>query len=174
MIAHLARYQPGIAGGHDQPACRSAEAGEIGDVHWCRHDEGVELTTGSGRWEPLGNPTQLTANFGSLRGFRTFLDDCKISAVSSWFFDPHQRVMEDLTPALSPLVAADRDGIVARATWFASPVPPRPPGTAARSMTPRWVAWPTAGLLSVGRPSNMVCGPRCTLISSPRCGNLPT
>jgi inosose dehydratase len=82
--------------------------------------EGVELTTGSGRWEPLGNPTQLTANFGSLRGFRTFLDDCKISAVSSWFFDPHQRVMEHLTPALSPLVAGDRDGIVARATWFAS------------------------------------------------------
>ena len=67
--------------------------------------EGVELTTGSGRWEPLGNPIQVTANFGSLRGFRTFLDDCGIGAVSSWFLDPHQRVMEDLTPALSPLVA---------------------------------------------------------------------
>jgi len=82
--------------------------------------DGVELTAGSGRWEPLGNPTQLVANFGSLRGFRTFLDDCKIEAVSSWFFDPHQRVMEDLTPALSPLVAADQAGIVSRATWFAS------------------------------------------------------
>ncbi len=82
--------------------------------------DGVELTSGTGRWEPLGNPTQLTANFGSLTGFRAFLDDCKISAVSSWFFDPHQRMMEDLTPALSPLVAADRAGIVQRAGWFAS------------------------------------------------------
>ena len=82
--------------------------------------EGVELATGSGRWEPLGNPTQLAANFGSLSGFRTFLDDCRISAVSSWFFDPHQRSMEDLTPALSPLVAADQAGIVARGTWYAS------------------------------------------------------
>ena len=82
--------------------------------------EAVELTTGTGRWEPLGNPTQLAANFGSLSGFRAFLDDCKIAAVSSWFFDPHQRVMEDLTPALSPLVAADQAGIVERATWYAS------------------------------------------------------
>ena len=82
--------------------------------------EGVELTTGTGRWEPLGNPAQLAANFGSVSGFRTFLDDCRIDAVSSWFFDPHQRSMEDLTPALSPLVAADQAGIVARAVWYAS------------------------------------------------------
>jgi inosose dehydratase len=82
--------------------------------------EAVELTTGSGRWEPLGNPEQLAANFGSISGFRTFLDDCGIGAVSSWFFDPHQRLMEDLTPALSPFVAADRAGIVERATWYAS------------------------------------------------------
>lgn len=84
--------------------------------------EGVELTTGSGRWEPMGNPTQLAANFGSLSGFRAFLDDCKIAAVSSWFFDPHQRVMEDLTPALSPLVAADHAGIVERAQWYAAAI----------------------------------------------------
>ena len=84
--------------------------------------DGVELTSGTGRWEPLGNPTQLTANFGSLSGFRAFLDDCKISAVSSWFFDPHQRVMEDLTPALSPLVAVDQAGIVERAQWYAAAI----------------------------------------------------
>jgi inosose dehydratase len=82
--------------------------------------EGVELTTGTGRWEPLGNPDQLVANFGSLSGFRAFLDECKVSGVSSWFFDPHQRVMEDLTPALSPLEAADQSGIVQRAKWYAS------------------------------------------------------
>ena len=35
--------------------------------------EGVELTYGTGRWEPLGNPQQLAANFGSVAGFREFL-----------------------------------------------------------------------------------------------------
>ena len=148
--------------------------------------EGVELTTGTGRWEPLGNPTQLVANFGSLSGFRAFLDDCKIDAVSSWFFDPHQRVMEDLTPALSPLVAADRErhrrsgppGTPRRwPNWVArssSPAPPRPPGTAARSMTRRWAGWPIAGPRSDGRPWNWASGPPCTSISCPRCGSRRT
>ena len=81
--------------------------------------EGVELTGGTGRWEPLGNPTQLVANFGSLGGFRAFLADCGIAAVSSWFFDPHQRAMEDLTPPYSPLVDEDRAGLVRRATAYA-------------------------------------------------------
>lgn len=81
---------------------------------------GVELNTGSGRWEPLGNPTQVIANFGSLGEFRGFLDKCGIAAVSSWFFDPHQRAVEDLTPALSPLVPADRNGMVERARRYAS------------------------------------------------------
>lgn len=80
---------------------------------------GVELATGTGRWEPMGNPTQLVANFSSLEGFRAFLAECGIAAVSSWFFDPHQRAMEDLTPAYSPLVADDRAGLVRRATAYA-------------------------------------------------------
>ncbi|OPG08966.1 sugar phosphate isomerase/epimerase [Microbispora sp. GKU 823] len=81
--------------------------------------EGVELTAGTGRWEPLGNPRQLIANFGSLTGFREFLSDCGIAAVPSWFYDPQQRSMEHLTPPYSPLVAADVAGIVTRAEWFA-------------------------------------------------------
>ncbi|MBE3015985.1 TIM barrel protein [Microbispora sp. NEAU-D428] len=81
--------------------------------------EGVELTAGTGRWEPLGNPQQLIANFGSLTGFREFLSGCGIAAVSSWFYDPQQRSMEHLTPPYSPLVAADVTGIVTRAEWFA-------------------------------------------------------
>lgn len=39
--------------------------------------------------------------------------------MSSWFFDPHQRAMEDLTPPYSPLVADDRAGLVQRATAYA-------------------------------------------------------
>jgi inosose dehydratase len=80
---------------------------------------GVELTAGTGRWEPLGNPQQLEANFGSLAGFREFLEACGVGAVSSWFYDPQQRYLEDLTPPLSPLAAADTPRIVAKAVWFA-------------------------------------------------------
>jgi inosose dehydratase len=81
--------------------------------------EGVELTAGTGRWEPLGNPQQLAANFGSIAGFRSFLSDCALSAVSSWFWDPHERSMEHLTGPLSPLSADDLPVLVERARWYA-------------------------------------------------------
>ena len=81
---------------------------------------GVELPCGTGRWEPMGNPDQLIANFGSLAGFQAFLTDCAVDSVSSWYFDPLQRSMEDLTPSLSPLVAADRDAIVERTRSYAA------------------------------------------------------
>ena len=70
--------------------------------------EGVELTAGTGRWEPLGNPQQLAANFGSVAGFREFLRSCAIDAVSSWYWDPAERSMEHLTGPLSPLVGRRR------------------------------------------------------------------
>ena len=81
--------------------------------------EGVELTAGTGRWEPLGNPDQLAANFGSLAGFREFLTGCGVAAVSSFVYDPQQRSMEHLTGPLSPLAEGDTPAIVARAVWFA-------------------------------------------------------
>jgi inosose dehydratase len=81
--------------------------------------EGVELTYGTGRWEPLGNPQQLAANFGSIAGFREFLRSCAIDAVSSWYWDPAERSMEHLTGALSPLVPGDLPAIVDRARELA-------------------------------------------------------
>ena len=81
--------------------------------------EGVELTAGTGRWEPLGNPVQLAANFGSVAGFRSFLSDCALSAVSSWSWDPHERSMEHLTGPMSPLSADDHPAIAARAAEYA-------------------------------------------------------
>ncbi|MGY1849313.1 sugar phosphate isomerase/epimerase family protein [Blastococcus sp. SYSU DS1021] len=81
--------------------------------------EGVELTYGTGRWEPLGNPQQLAANFGSVAGFREFLHDCAIDAVSSWYWDPAERSMEHLTGPLSPLVEGNGPEIVAKASWLA-------------------------------------------------------
>jgi inosose dehydratase len=80
--------------------------------------EGVELTAGTGRWEPLGNPQQLAANFGSLGGFREFVQGCALDAVSSWYWDPAERSMEDLTGPLSPLSEADVPEIVAKARWY--------------------------------------------------------
>jgi inosose dehydratase len=81
--------------------------------------EGVELTAGTGRWEPMGNPQQIVANFGSLDGFRDFLSACGIDAVSSFCYDPQQRSMEHLTGPLSPLGAGDVPAIVEKAEWFA-------------------------------------------------------
>jgi inosose dehydratase len=81
--------------------------------------EGVELTYGTGRWEPLGNPQQLAANFGSVAGFREFLRSCALDAVSSWYWDPAERSMEDLTGPLSPLSADDAPAIVQRAGQLA-------------------------------------------------------
>ncbi|HJY25251.1 MAG TPA: sugar phosphate isomerase/epimerase [Actinomycetes bacterium] len=81
--------------------------------------EGIELTAGTGRWEPLGNPQQIEANFGSIDGFRDFLTSCGIAAVSSYFYDPQQPSMEHLTGPLSPLSEGDVPAIVQKAEWFA-------------------------------------------------------
>jgi len=82
--------------------------------------DGVELTAGTGRWEPLGNPQQLAANFGSLAGFREFLASCAVDAVSSWAWDPHERSMEHLTGPLSPLAGGDLAAIVEQAREYAA------------------------------------------------------
>jgi inosose dehydratase len=82
--------------------------------------DGVELTAGTGRWEPLGNPHQLAANFGSLAGFKEFLAGCAVDAVSSWYWDPQERSMEHLTGPLSPLVEADAPVIAERAGEYAA------------------------------------------------------
>lgn len=81
---------------------------------------GVELTAATGRWEPLGNPDQLAANFGSVDAFGAFLSGIGITAVSSWFYNPQQRFFEDLSQPLSPLEPGDVAGIVAKAQWFAA------------------------------------------------------
>ena len=49
------RDQPGVAGGHDQPPRRSVKP-EIGDVDWCRYDEGVELTADGKLAEGVQSP----------------------------------------------------------------------------------------------------------------------
>lgn len=81
---------------------------------------GVELSAGSGRWEPLGNPRQIEANFGMIAAFGEFVRSQALESVSSWFWDPSLRLQEDLTPGDDPTTPAGRDGLVAHARWFAS------------------------------------------------------
>ena len=81
---------------------------------------GVELNAGTGRWEPLGNPQQLAANFGSVAGFADFVRSCALQSVSSWAWDPEERSMEHLTGPLSPLSPEDRPVLVDRAEEYAA------------------------------------------------------
>ncbi|RFU18854.1 sugar phosphate isomerase/epimerase family protein [Geodermatophilus marinus] len=85
--------------------------------------EGVELTYGTGRWEPLGNPQQLAANFGSVTGFGEFVRGCALDAVSSWYWDPAERSMEHLTGPLSPMAEDDLPAMVERARELAGALP---------------------------------------------------
>ena len=80
---------------------------------------GVELRAGSGRWEPLGRPEQIAANFGSPAGLVEFLESCGVDAVASFFFDPGERNTEEPAPSRSPIDVDDHAGILESARIFA-------------------------------------------------------
>ncbi|HEX7834193.1 MAG TPA: sugar phosphate isomerase/epimerase [Pseudolysinimonas sp.] len=80
---------------------------------------GVELSSGSGRWEPLGNPAQIAANFGSIASFGEFVREAGLDAVSSWFWDPELHLQEDLTHGDDPTDPESRESLVRHALWFA-------------------------------------------------------
>jgi inosose dehydratase len=79
----------------------------------------IELRAGTGRWEPLGRPEQIAANFGSSSDFAGFLGSCGIDGVSSFFWDPGEPIREEPAPPRSPLEPADHAGIVESARIFA-------------------------------------------------------
>jgi len=79
----------------------------------------IELRAGTGRWEPLGRPEQIAANYGSAAGLVEFLGSCGIDAVSSVFWDPGEPNGEEPAPPRSPLEPGDHAGIVASAQVFA-------------------------------------------------------
>ncbi len=83
---------------------------------------GVQLTSGTGRWQPLGNSTQIEANFGSLEGFADFVRSCALDGVAAFVFDPTQGFHEDLSHGADPRQRDDRDAVITKALWFADAV----------------------------------------------------
>ena len=70
---------------------------------------GVELRAGTGRWDPLGRPASIAANYGTASAFMDLLRQIGIEAVCSWYFDPGEPIGEELSPGRSVLEAGDYD-----------------------------------------------------------------
>ena len=80
---------------------------------------GVELRAGSGRWDPLGRPASIVANYGSAGAFTGLLREIGIEAVCSWYFDPGEPIGEELSHGRSVLEAADHRAIAESVKPFA-------------------------------------------------------
>lgn len=75
----------------------------------------LELSAGSGRWDPIGRPENIAINFGSPAHFRLKLKDWGIDRVASTFFDPTLMSFEELHFGLMSTNRADHARIVAQA-----------------------------------------------------------
>jgi inosose dehydratase len=80
---------------------------------------GVELRAGTGRWDPLGRPSSIAANYGSASAFIGLLRRIGIEAVCSWYFDPGEPIGEELSPGRSVLDAGDHKAIIESVKPFA-------------------------------------------------------
>lgn len=58
--------------------------------------DAIELSGGTGRWDPMGRPENIVQNFGSIEHFKLQLRDWGIQRVTSLFFDPLQMSFEEL------------------------------------------------------------------------------
>ncbi len=80
---------------------------------------GVELRAGTGRWDPLGRPPSIAANYGSAGAFTDILRQIGIEAVCSWYFDPGEPIGEELSHGRSVLDAGDHKAIAESVKPFA-------------------------------------------------------
>jgi inosose dehydratase len=80
---------------------------------------GVELRAGTGRWDPLGRPASIAANYGSAAAFTGLLKQISIEAVCSWYFDPGEPIGEELSHGRSVLEASDHAAITESVQPFA-------------------------------------------------------
>lgn len=78
----------------------------------------IELTAGSGRWEPLGRRELIEANYGSVQEFSTTLSEVGIDRVASYFYDPAIPFQEEDSRPRSVLERGDHDAIVESTRGF--------------------------------------------------------
>jgi inosose dehydratase len=83
--------------------------------------EAVELNVASfGPWEPLGNPFQIENNFGTISGFREFMESSALSGASSWFYDPGFGFVEDRSDGIDVRDPSALPELLAKTEWLAS------------------------------------------------------
>lgn len=80
---------------------------------------GVELRAGTGRWDPLGRPASIAANYGTASAFTALLRQIGIEAVCSWYFDPGEPIGEELSHGRSVLDGGDHKAIAESVKPFA-------------------------------------------------------
>jgi inosose dehydratase len=79
----------------------------------------VELTAGTGPWEPLGRPETIRINHGSVTQFMLKLADCGIARISSMIYDPSLLSFEEMHFGLMPTKQEDHAAILHRCTLYA-------------------------------------------------------
>jgi len=75
----------------------------------------IELTAGTGPWDPLGRPESIALNFGSVRKFAAQLGDWGIDRITGVFLDPGQMSFEEGHFGLKCTARADHAVILAQA-----------------------------------------------------------
>jgi len=75
----------------------------------------IELTAGTGPWDPLGRPESIAMNFGSVRKFAAQLGDWGIDCITGVFLDPGQMSFEEGHFGLKCTARADHAVILAQA-----------------------------------------------------------
>lgn len=79
---------------------------------------GVELRSGTGRWDPLGRPASITNTYGSTGTFLDLVRRIGLT-VCSWYVDPGEPVDEELTRGRSILDRAQHGEIAQSLLPFA-------------------------------------------------------
>ena len=75
----------------------------------------IELTAGTGPWDPLGRPESIAMNFGSVHKFAAQLGDWGIDRITGVFLDPGQMSFEEGHFGLKCTARADHAVILAQA-----------------------------------------------------------
>ena len=73
----------------------------------------IELSAGTGPWNPLGRPESILMAFGSTAKFLIAIKDCGIERISSTFYDPNQMSFEEFHHGLMQTRREDHAGILA-------------------------------------------------------------